>query len=111
MPCFLQTEGLLVLRQLDYRVLLLVSVCDLKNVLHELAYVLIVLGTCLKICHVKAGCQLFRSLSLYLPRIFLTISVTQFELVTDEYHRCGSILVLKDTSDPFAYVQERVMIR
>ena len=56
MPCFLQAEGLLVLRQLDYRVLLLVSVCDLKDVLHELAYVQISLRTRLEVCHLIAGC-------------------------------------------------------
>ena len=56
MPRFLQTEGLLVLRQLDYRVLLLVSVCDLKDVLHELAYVQISLRTRLEVCHLIAGC-------------------------------------------------------
>ena len=56
MPGFLQAEGLLVFRQLDYRVLLLVRVRDLKNVLHELAYVQIGLRACLEVCHVIAGC-------------------------------------------------------
>ena len=56
MPRFLQAEGLLVVRRLDYRVLLLVVVRDLKNVLHELAYVQISLRTSLEVCHVIAGC-------------------------------------------------------
>ena len=56
MPRFLQAEGLLVVRRLDYRVLLLVVVRDLKNVLHELAYVQISLRTRLEVCHVIAGC-------------------------------------------------------
>ena len=110
MPIYRQAERLFVFRQLDCHALLLVRVRNLKTVLHELAYIQISLGTRLKICHVIAGYQLFRSFSLYLPRIFLTISVTQLKLVTDEYHRDGWILELKDTSDPVAYVQERVTI-